>query len=161
MRIGEYTLGERASVVRGFQNRISRGDRFRHPLKASILGFTLIELMIVITIILILLSIAAPRYQQSVLRAREAKLRTDLRVMREAIDNYTVDKEAAPQSLEDLVSAEYLREIPTDPMTSQKNWRVKYEDVLLTPDQTGTGITDVHSNSEQISPATNTPYSTW
>jgi general secretion pathway protein G len=124
-------------------------------------GFTLIELMIVITILLILMSIAIGRYQQSVLRAKEAALKQDLMVMRKAIDEYTLDKEAAPQSLEDLVSAKYLSIIPTDPMTNQKDWRVVYEDVLLSPDQASSGITNVFSNSDQISPFENTPYNTW
>src|SRR5262245_55219268 len=77
-------------------------------------GFTLIELMIVITIIFILLGMAAARYDRSVHHAREAALKTDLQVMRQAIDNYTLDKEAAPQSLEDLTNAQapYLREVP-------------------------------------------------
>ena len=142
-------------------NRLAYKARRGQGWRSGWAGFTLIELMIVITIILILLSIAVPRYGRSVVTAREAKLRTDLRVMREAIDSYTVDKAAAPQSLEDLVSAEYLREVPTDPMTNLKDWQVKFEDVLLSPDQAGTGITDVHSDSDQISPSTNTPYNTW
>src|SRR5215475_3264213 len=85
--------------------------------RQSAQGFTLIELMIVMTIILILLGMAAPRYEKAVTKAREAKLHTDLQVMRQAIDNYTLDKEAAPQSLDDMVQAGYLREIPVDPMT--------------------------------------------
>jgi general secretion pathway protein G len=124
-------------------------------------GFTLIELMIVITILLILMSIAIGRYQQSVLRAKEAALKQDLMVMRKAIDEYTLDKETAPQSLEDLVTAKYLGTIPTDPMTNQKDWRVVYEDMLLSPDQASSGITNVFSNSDQISPFENTPYNTW
>src|SRR5208282_516986 len=86
-------------------------------------GFTLIELMIVITIIFILLGIAAAQYQKSLIRANEAVLKSDLKVMREAIDNYTVDKEAAPQSLDDLKSAHYLRDIPIDPMTRAADWQ--------------------------------------
>ncbi len=124
-------------------------------------GFTLLELMIVITIILILIAMGAGRYDQSVARAREAALKQNLSVMRHAIEQYTLDKQAAPQSLEDLVGAGYLREIPTDPMTRKKDWRVDYEDVLLSPDQSGTGITDVHSSSDRLSPFENTPYSTW
>ncbi len=124
-------------------------------------GFTLLELMIVITIILILIAMASGRYQQSVVRAREAALKQDLQVMRQAIQQYTLDKEAAPQSLDDLVSAGYLQTIPVDPLTRQKDWKPDFEDVYLSPDQTTSGITDVHSSSDQISPFERTPYNTW
>ena len=124
-------------------------------------GFTLLELMIVITIILILLSLAAGKYQHSILSAKESALKHDLNVMRSAIEQYTLDKQMAPQSLDELVSAGYLRELPTDPITQKKDWRVDYESVVLSPDQTGTGITDVHSASDQVSPFQNTPYSSW
>jgi general secretion pathway protein G len=126
-------------------------------------GFTLIELMIVITIIFILIGIAAMRYDRSVQRAREAVLKSDLQVMRQAIDNYTLDKEAAPQSLDDLVNpqAPYLREIPVDPMTRAKDWHVDFGDFVLSPDQTNNGIVDVHSSSTQVSSIEGTPYNTW
>src|SRR5580704_3302202 len=126
-------------------------------------GFTLIELMIVITIIFILIGIAAMRYDRSVQRAREAVLKSDLQVMRQAIDNYTLDKEAAPQSLDDLVNpqAPYLREVPVDPMTRAKDWHVDYGDFVLSPDQTNNGIVDVHSSSTQVSSIEGTPYNTW
>ncbi len=127
------------------------------------LGFTLIELMIVITIIFILIGIAAMRYDRSVQRAREAVLKSDLQVMRQAIDNYTFDKEAAPQSLDDLVNpqAPYLREVPVDPMTRAKDWHVDFGDFVLSPDQTNNGIVDVHSSSTQVSSIEGTPYNTW
>ena len=124
-------------------------------------GFTLIELMIVITIILILLGMAAGRYDKSVLKAREAVLHDDLKVMRQAIDNYTLDKENAPQSLDDLVQAGYLRDVPVDPMTQAKDWQTKFGDTVLSPDQTSVGIEDVHSNSATISPFEGTAYNTW
>lgn len=124
-------------------------------------GFTLLELMIVITIILILIGLGAGRYERSVLRAKEAALKQDLFVMRHAVEQYTLDKQAAPQSLDDLVSGGYLREIPTDPITRRKDWRVDYEDVLLSPEQTSAGITDVHSSSDQVSSFESTPYSSW
>jgi len=124
-------------------------------------GFTVLELMIVITIILILMALGAGRYQQSLLRAKEAALKQNLNVMRKAIDNYTLDKQQAPGSLEELVAAGYLREIPTDPITQRKDWRVVYEDVSLSPDQAGTGISDVFSTSDKISPTEKTPYSSW
>jgi general secretion pathway protein G len=126
-------------------------------------GFTLIELMIVVSIIMILIGIAAGMYQRSVQRAKEATLRSDLSVMRQAIDHYTLDKEAAPQALEDLVNpqSQYLREIPTDPMTNAKNWRVEFGDTVMSPDQSATGIVDVHSNSDKVSAFDGTPYNTW
>jgi general secretion pathway protein G len=121
----------------------------------------MLELMVVITIILILVSIGIGQYQKSILRAREAALKQDLFVMRQAIQQYTLDKEAAPQSLEDLRSAGYLGDIPIDPITRAKDWQTASDDVYLSPDQTTTGITDVHSNSNQVSPFENTPYSSW
>jgi general secretion pathway protein G len=125
------------------------------------MGFTLIELMIVITIIFILIGMAAGRYDRSVIRAREATLKQDLQVMRQAIDNYTLDKQAAPQSIEALQEAGYLRVVPTDPMTQAKDWQPQFDEVVLSPDQTGTGMVDVHSNSERTSPFDQTPYKEW
>ena len=124
-------------------------------------GFTLIELMIVIMIIMILVGIAALQYQRSVQRAREATLKQDLQAMRQSIDNYTLDKQAAPQSLEDLAQAGYLRKVPTDPMTGAADWVPQFDSLVLSPDQTSTGIIDVHSNSPLVSPFENTPYNEW
>ena len=124
-------------------------------------GFTLLELMIVITIILILLAIGGGKYERSVLRTSEAALYQDLFVIRQAIDQYTLDKQAAPQSLDDLVSAGYLREVPKDPITRQKDWRVDVEDVVLSPEQSTGGISNVHSASDTVSPFESTPYSSW
>lgn len=124
-------------------------------------GFTLIELMIVISIIFILIGMAVGSYRHSVQRAREAALHTDLQIMRNAIDNYTLDKQAAPQSLEDLTGSGYLREIPTDPITQAKDWVLDYEDIALSPTQSGSGITDVHSASPVTSSFENTPYNKW
>ena len=131
----------------------------RRPRRSK--GFTLIELLIVIAIILILIGMAVGRYDRSVLRARETALHQDLQVMREAIDNYTLDKQSAPQSLEDLVQAHYLREIPTDQMTQKKDWVAVYDDVVLSPDQSSSGMTDVHSASDAVSPIEGTAYSSW
>ena len=124
-------------------------------------GFTLLELMIVISIIFILIGMAVGQYGKSVQHAREAALHTDLQTMREAIDNYTLDRLSPPQSLDDLKSAGYMREIPTDPMTQQKDWVLDYGEQLLTPDQSGSGITDVHSASTTVSKFEGTPYNTW
>jgi general secretion pathway protein G len=124
-------------------------------------GFTLLELMVVISIILILITMAAGQYQRSILRAKEATLKQDLSVMRQAIQQYTLDKQAAPTSLDDLVQAKYLQSVPIDPITRNRDWRPVFEDVMLTPDQSTTGITDVHSSSDAVSPFENTPYSSW
>ena len=124
-------------------------------------GFTLIELMIVITIILILIGMAAGRYDKSVLKANEAVLHHNLQTIRTSIDNYTLDKQAAPQSIEDLVQAGYLRSVPTDPITHAKDWVPQFDSVVLSPDQTSTGMVDVHSNSGQVSPFEHTPYNEW
>jgi general secretion pathway protein G len=124
-------------------------------------GFTLLELMIVLTIVMILLTMAAGRYDRSVQRAREATLKQDLFVMRQAIQQYTLDKQAAPTSLDDLVQSKYLSAIPKDPMTNKPDWHTESEDVLLSPEQTTTGITDVHSISNVTSTFENTAYNTW
>ena len=124
-------------------------------------GFTILELMIVIMIILILIGMAAGRYDRTVQRARETALHADLQTLRQAIDNYTLDKQAAPQSLEDLVQAHYLREVPKDPITQATDWVLQFDDVLLSPEQSGSGVTDVHSSSDRTSLVENTPYNTW
>ena len=124
-------------------------------------GFSLIELLVVISIMLVLMGIAIGRYERSVMRAREATLKQDLFVMRNAIQQYTLDKEAGPSSLDDLVSAKYLSSIPTDPITRGKNWQTASEQVLLDPQQTTPGITDVHSGSTDVSPFEGTAYNTW
>ena len=123
-------------------------------------GFTLIELMIVIAIIIILVGMAAGMYTKTVQHARESVLRKDLQTMREAIDNFTLDKQQAPQSLQDLVDAGYLRSVPIDPVTQQNDWVLHYSDQVITPEQTGTGVDDVHSGSDQVG-ADGTPYNTW
>lgn len=142
-----------------FRRRLdARSARFPRGLAA---GFTLLEMMIVVTIMLILMSIGAGRYEQSIVRAREAVLKQDLLVMRRAIDQYTIDKEQPPQSLDDLVTAGYMRSLPVDPITRKQDWRTEEDQVVLTPEQTQYGITDVHSNSDEISPFEKTPYSSW
>ncbi len=124
-------------------------------------GFTMIELLIVISIILILIGLAAMKYDQVIVHANEAALRTNLRTMRDAIDNYTLDKQAAPQSVDDLKQGGYLREVPVDPMTRAKDWVPQFDSVVLSPDQTTTGMVDVHSNSSKVSPFEHTPYNEW
>ena len=123
-------------------------------------GFTLLELMIVIFIIMILVSIAMPVYNQTIVQARESVLRSNLATLRSVISQYTLDKQKAPQSLDDLVTAGYLRQIPPDPITRQPNWEVVQEDVMMAVDQQEPGITDVHSASSQTA-GDGTAYSTW
>jgi general secretion pathway protein G len=123
-------------------------------------GFTLLEMMIVISIILILMAVALPIYNTSILRSREAVLRQNLFTLRSVISQYTLDKQKAPQGLEDVVQAGYLRQIPNDPMTGQPNWEVVQEDVLLAVDQQEPGISDVHSASN-LTASDGTAYSSW
>jgi general secretion pathway protein G len=124
-------------------------------------GFTLIELMIVISIMLILVSIAVPSFTRSIVQSREAVLRQNLFTMRTLISQYTLDKQKAPQSLDDLIQAGYLKIIPIDPMTSQANWTVDQDESIMSPDQQDQGgIADVHSSSSQVG-TNGTAYNTW
>ena len=124
-------------------------------------GFTLIELMIVIRLIAILVAIAVPNYTQSLLRAKESVLRQDLFQLRSLISQYTLDKQKAPQSLDDLVQAGYIKQIPNDPTTGKPDWTVDQEEnTVLDPSQTDTGIDDVHSSSTGMG-TDGTAYNTW
>ena len=125
-------------------------------------GFTLLELMIVITLVLILASMAVPTFHVAIVRAREAVLRDDLYTLRKLIDEFTIDKQCPPTSLDELVQEGYLRGgIPSDPFTnSNETWRVDIEDVPISPDQATSGIVDVHSGSDEVS-LDGTPYSSW
>jgi len=131
--------------------------------RSSSRGFTLIEIMIVIFIISILVSVAVPAYNQSILRARESVLRQNLFTLRSVISQYTLDKQKAPQALEDLTSAGYLKQIPADPMTTRNDtWTVDQDtDVIMSLDQQGEGgIVDVHSGSSGVG-SDGTAYNTW
>lgn len=124
-------------------------------------GFTLIEILIVMAIVTILVSIAVPLYQKSVIRAKEAVLRNNLFTLRTVIDEFTYDKQKAPQSLEDLVREGYLRQVPVDPMTgTNSSWKVIMEDAMASVNQTEPGIFDVRSGSDRMS-LEGTPYSEW
>ena len=124
-------------------------------------GFTLLELMIVMVVIGLLAAIAIPSYTRNIRAANEAVLKEDLYTMRRAIDSYTVDKQKAPQTLDDLVQAGYLKSMPIDPMTKRSDtWMPVQEDTVMTLDQSDGGINDVHSGS-QLSASDGTSYSTW
>jgi general secretion pathway protein G len=124
-------------------------------------GFTLIELMVVMAIISIMLTIALPIYQKSLIRAKESVLRNNLFTIRNMIDEYTIDKQTAPQSLQDLVSEGYLRQIPQDPITgSDSTWKIIMEDTPTGGGNNPPGIFDVKSGSDKTS-LEGTPYSEW
>ena len=124
-------------------------------------GFTMVELLIVISIMLILMLIAVPKYTTAIKNAREAVLREDLHIMRAAIDSYTMDKQKAPQSLDDLVQEGYLKTIPEDPITrSKETWVTDSNDMMTSVDQTDPGIVDVHSGAEEAS-TNGENYNTW
>ena len=124
-------------------------------------GFTLIELMIVMAIIGILAVVAVPSYVTAVKHANEAALKEDLFVLRGAIDSYTMDKQKAPQTLEDLTQEGYLKKIPEDPMThSNTTWVTDSSDSLYSLDQTDPGIDDIHSSSTETG-SHGQQYSTW
>ena len=124
-------------------------------------GFTLIELIVVMSIISILILLAVPSYTAAVRHAQESVLREDLHIMRAAIDSYTMDKQKAPQSLDDLVQGGYLRSIPVDPITHDKDtWVADRSDAMYSIDQTDSGIDTVHSGSEEQG-SDGQPYSSW
>ena len=123
-------------------------------------GFTLIEMLIVVSIVALLVSIAIPHYQISLLKAKEAVLRNNLSSMRQVIEQFTLDKQRPPGSLEELVSEGYLRLIPNDITGTADTWVIDTSDLLLSADQTGSGISDVHSGSAALA-TDGTSYNTW
>jgi general secretion pathway protein G len=123
-------------------------------------GFTLLELMIVISIIIILALVAMAQYNRTVLAAREATLKEDLFTMRKMIDQYAADKGKLPASLEDLQSAGYIHEVPIDPTTEQRDWQTEVgEDPGST--EGAQGVTNVRSASNEISSDGSTRYNEW
>src|SRR6185503_18832 len=122
-------------------------------------GFTLLELMIVISIIIILASITLPQYQRTIMHTRETVLKDDLRKMRSLIDQFAADKGRLPQSLDELATEGYMRDVPIDPFTGQKDWAITTgEDPNSSEGEQG--MTDVHSASADVS-TEGTPYSEW
>jgi len=129
--------------------------------RRRLLGFTFVELMVVITIIVILITLAIPIYSKTIIRSKESVLKNNLFTLRTVIDEYTYDKQKAPQNLSDLVSAGYLREVPVDPMTgSNQTWKVVMEDASASVSQSDPGIFDVLSGSDKVG-LDGTPYSGW
>lgn len=130
-------------------------------LKRTIRGFTLIELMVVMAIISILLAIALPIYQKSIVRAKESVLRNNLFTLRGMIDEYTIDKQKAPESLQELVADGYLRQVPQDPITnSDQTWHIIMEDTPAGSSNAAPGIFDVKSGSDKVG-LDGTPYADW
>jgi general secretion pathway protein G len=124
-------------------------------------GFTLIELMIVMAVIAVLMAIAVPIYTRSIQRSKESVLKNNLFTLRTVIDEYTYDKQKAPQTLQDLVSDGYLRQVPTDPIAGNNDsWKLIMEDASNTVNQTQPGIFDIRSGSDLTS-LEGTPYSEW
>ena len=131
------------------------------PVKRALRGFTLIELMVVMAIISILLAIALPIYQKSITRAKETVLHNNLFTLRTMIDEYTIDKQKAPQALQDLVAEGYLRQIPQDPMTgSDQTWKIIMEDASIGGSNAPPGIFDVKSGSDKTA-LDGTAYADW
>jgi general secretion pathway protein G len=138
-----------------------RNNSISHRSAIARAGFTLIELLITMSIAVVLLGIAVPMYQRSIIRARESILKNNLFTLRTVIDEYTYDKQKAPQTLQELVSEGYLRDVPQDPMTGNNtSWRVIMEDAMQSVNQTEPGIFDVKSGSDKIS-LDGTSYAEW
>src|SRR6266496_93904 len=147
------------SIVTGKNRRQTAKLLTAHRSLLTASGFTLLELMIVISIIIILAAVALPQYQKTVMHARETVLHDDLFTMRKLIDQYAADKGKLPQSLDELITAGYMREIPIDPITGNKDWNlVTGEDPYST--EGASGVTDIHSSAPEVS-SEGTPYSDW
>jgi general secretion pathway protein G len=123
-------------------------------------GFTLIEMMIVMAIIVILIAIAVPFYQKAITRAKESVLHSNISAMRSAIDEYAFDKQKAPGTLQDLVKEGYLREVPKDPITQTNDWKIIMEDAGQAVNSSEPGIFDIRSTSSKIG-LDGTHYSDW
>ena len=133
------------------ENRIRSGSAA--PLRRKgMRGFTFVELMVVVTIMVILITMAIPTYNHSIIRAKESVLKNNLFTLRQVIDQYSYDKGKAPQSLQDLVTEGYLQKLPVDPMTgSNQTWRTVMEDASQSVSQSEPGIFNVYSGSDKMS----------
>ena len=134
--------------------------RVRRSLAAPAGGWTLIEMLVVLSLIMILASLALTQYRNSILTAREASLRADLYQMREAIDQYYADKGRYPDSLDTLVSERYLRAIPKDPITDATDWQTVQAEQEPGASTQSPGIYEVKSASSGTG-LDGSPYSTW
>jgi general secretion pathway protein G len=124
-------------------------------------GFTLIEMMIVMAIIVILIAVAVPFYQKAIIRAKETVLHSNIRAIRNSIDEYSYDKQKAPTSLQDLVTAGYLHDVPNDPIAQTRDWSIIMEDAGQAVNSSEPGIYDIRSKSDKVSPLDGTRYSDW
>jgi general secretion pathway protein G len=151
-----FKAGGRSQAFRGWVCK--RGNSFEN----REWGFTLIELMVVLTLLLILATLSVPIFESAIVHAREAVLKDDLYTLRKLIDEFTVDKQRPPTSLDELVEAGYLRGgLPVDPFTgSNETWQTDTEDVPLSSSEAASGIVDVHSGSDQTA-SDGTPYNSW
>ena len=139
---------------------VSAAQRPRRALQ-RLRGFTFVELIVVITIVVILITMAIPIYNNTIKRSKETVLKQNLFTLRTVIDNYTFAKQKAPQSLQELVTEGYLRTVPNDPMTgSNQTWRTIQEDAVQSVNQTEPGIFDVKSGSDKMG-LDGTPYAEW
>ncbi len=153
--------GKNRNAERGMMNDELKAKFLRSAfsVQRSAFGFTLLELIIVISIIVILALVVLPRYQNAILHAKEATLKTDLYEMRKGLDQYAADKGQLPSSLEDLAGAGYIREVPIDPLTGQKDWNVEMGDDPYLKANTQ-GVKNIHSSSGETS-SEGTPYTEW
>jgi len=160
--MGHCELAATSSEVRSTSRRFCRWLAARRSrLTARQCGFTLIEMIVVVSLMLVLLAIALPMYNRSIEHAREARLRRNLATLREVIQQYSLDKKQAPLQPDDLVEAGYLKAIPDDITGSNTTWEWDQEDPekAWNPDQPG--IADVHSGSKETSPVDGGAYSSW
>ena len=143
------------------ENHIQSGNGTARRAMKRLRGFTFVELMVVVTIMVILISMAIPIYNRAIIRSKESVLKNNLFTIRTVIDNYTYDKQKAPQSLQDLVTEGYLTKIPIDPMTaSNQSWRTVMEDAAQSVSQSEPGIFDVNSGSDKMA-LDGTAYRDW